>query len=448
MTATDEKRAILLSLHRGNAEVESLIASLGYGLSGVHVQRRPRPDPNTFFGKGKVEEIARSLHADEVETTRRARTGPIRRRTDDTEATVDLVVVNDELRASQVYHLEQTFRTRVLDRVGLILEIFADRARTEEARLQVELAKLSYEAPMVKEYINMTKRGEHPGFMAGGEYTVAYYYDTIRRKSAKIRRELERIRKERDVRRAHRRRAGYHLVSLAGYTNAGKSALLRRLSGAEVAVENRLFSTLQTTTRRATDDTREILVTDTVGFIEDLPPWVVDAFHSTLEEITLSDVIVLVLDVADATSEIERKLRTSLQILWSFEEMPPIVLALNKVDRATPEHVDAVVADLKRKGLLPEEWVLISALQGTGIPTLLDHVRRRLEPYSRIEAVFSASEDTEALLSRLFDETHVVDVERGGDVRVAFEVKRSFVPHFLDVIAGARDVRVIPANTV
>ena len=414
------RSAIILSLHEDNRETEELLASLGYEVAAIHVQRRGRPDAATFVGKGKLEEIRASIlgpREEKAVALRRARDVPMAGKP-------DLVVVNGDLRASQLYAMESTFATRVLDRIGLILEIFADRATTEEARLQVEYAKLTFEIPMVKEFIHMTKRGEHPGFMAGGDYSVDNYYITIQRRRTRIRKELERIRKERSLRREHRRKGGYHLVSLAGYTNAGKSALLRCLSGADVTVENRLFSTLSTTTRRADSPKRHILVTDTVGFIERLPPWLVEAFHSTLEEVSQSDVIVLVVDASDAVPEIERKLRVSLGILWDLKVASPILVAVNKIDRVTPEHLDLVLATVRAKGLVaPENWVCTSALQGTGIPALYEAIENRLPRYVTLEADLAMGPASEALLSRLYDATDVVDVTRGESIRVRFEVR-------------------------
>jgi len=271
---------------------------------------------------------------------------------------VDLVVVNGQLKPGQIFSLQRFLAApegdgderavEVYDRTRLILEIFRERARSPEARLQVELAQLHYDMPLVKEAISLAKKGERQAAMfGGGEYEVNQYHDMMKGRMARIRRDLEKMRLERGVRRKHRRRSGFHLVSLAGYTNAGKSSLLKALAREHTVVENRYFSTLATTTRRASReafrkrstpqrgvdpralDAREagpgagyaeggsvqFLLTDTVGFIEDLPPWMVEAFHSTLEEIALADCILLVVDASEPVPEIERKLRSSLRVL-------------------------------------------------------------------------------------------------------------------------------------
>lgn len=301
------RKAVLLTNRPSNAEMEELIFALGADLVATVYQRRPQPDPQLFLGSGKVEEARRT----------RAAFG------------AQLVIVNSALKPSQIFNLQQAFREgsgdeaehiEVYDRTRLILEIFRERARSPEARLQVELATLQYEMPLVKEAISQAKRGERQaGMFGGGEYEVNQYHDMMKRRMVRIRRDLEKMRRERDLRRKHRRRGGFHLVSLAGYTNAGKSSLLKALSEKHVLAENRYFSTLSTKTARAKSERREILVTDTVGFIEDLPPWMVEAFHSTLEEIALADVILLVVDATDTVEEMARRLRSSLRILWEFD---------------------------------------------------------------------------------------------------------------------------------
>ncbi len=168
--------------------------------------------------------------------------------------------------------------------------------------MQVRLAELQYEKPFVRELIHRARNGEHPGFMAGGEYQVDDYFEMIKKQMKKIRGNLEKIRDEREVRRKHRRISGFYLVSLAGYTNVGKSSLLNLLSGEKVKVEGKLFSTLSTTTRKIKNNNFPILLTDTVGFIQNLPAWIIDAFHSTLEEIEVSDIIILMVD-ADYSEE-------------------------------------------------------------------------------------------------------------------------------------------------
>ncbi len=385
--------AILLTLEDDPRETRELVHSLGYDVVEVVQQNRGRPDPQTFLGRGKVEEAA-GLVADHG---------------------ARLVVVDGDLKPGQIFHIENVLRDRleaagrleeveqranaradadhpdgpaptdhdhvrglrglhrswegagegrgdpasaegsrgaggrgdqgdggpapahqrsgeaglpplnpeegafeVADRVRVILEIFRRRAGTREARLQVELAKLRYEMPIVREAIHLSKTGERPGFLAGGQHAVERIHERMGKRMSRIRRELDRISDERELRRKHRRRGGFHLVSLAGYTNAGKSSLLTALTEDTAEVEDRVFTTLTTQTRRVESERRDILLTDTVGFIDDLPPWLVEAFHSTLEEIALADVILLVVDASDPPAEVERKLASSLKTLHGF----------------------------------------------------------------------------------------------------------------------------------
>ncbi|RLF42653.1 MAG: GTPase HflX, partial [Thermoplasmata archaeon] len=207
-----EKQAILLSLHDDTSELKELALSLGFEIVKEFVQHRNIPDSALYLGKGKMEEIKKFVEEEGIEQA----------------------FVNGELRPSQWFNIEKFLGISVYDRIHLILEIFADRARRKEARLQVKLARLRYERPFVRELIHRAKAGEHPGFMAGGEYQVADYYEMIKRQMRKIKKELEKIGEVREVRREQRKEKGFYLVSLVGYTNAGKSSLLKFLTGENV----------------------------------------------------------------------------------------------------------------------------------------------------------------------------------------------------------------------
>ena len=337
-----QRKAILLTNRDDNSEMEELIFALGANLVGVVLQRRLHPDPQLFLGSGKTEEARELLRA----------------------SGADLVVIGGNLKPIQIFNHQRFFdegriqrgkdaapQVEVYDRTRLILEIFRERARSPEARLQVELATLQYEMPLVKEAIHAQRRGERQAAQfGGGEYEVNQYHDMMKKRMSRIRRDLEKMSHERGVRRKHRRRGGFHLVSLAGYTNAGKSSLLRAMSQQDALVENRYFSTLATKTARVHSDRREILVTDTVGFIEDLPPWMVDAFHSTLEEIALADVILLVLDASDSAEEMSRRLRSSLRILWQFDGRHASATGANADVRGGPSAPPMAYAASRRRG--------------------------------------------------------------------------------------------------
>ena len=454
------KRALLLTTGRDTAEMEELVFALGAELFGVVQQRRPEPDPQLFLGRGKMEEVRDAVRA----------------------AGVEVVVVNGALKPGQVFGIQKWLSSEgrsveVYDRTRLILEIFKERARSPEARLQVELAQLHYDMPLVKEAIHLAKRGERQAAMfGGGEYGAYQLQDMMKKRMARIRRDLDRMRAERGVRRKHRRRGGFHLVSLAGYTNAGKSSLLKAMSERHTLVENRYFSTLSTKTARATSDRREILVTDTVGFIEDLPPWMVEAFHSTLEEIALADVILLVLDASDPVDEMARRLRSSLRILHEFDangardadparpgapaagegrgpgrvpwqaSMAPLLVALNKVDRVEPREVLEKAAKLEADGLLaPDQWVALSARTGEGLGRLYARLYGLIPDYDEYEVALPPSPEAEALVAWLHDATDVLDLTRGNETHLHFEAKRSLRTELLSRLArvGATPLREV-----
>ena len=284
---------LLVSLVPEVAEIRALVESAGHRVADLIVQRRAAPHPQTFVGRGKLEEVRARVDRGDVQA----------------------VVLNGDLRPSMHYALEQALGVECYDRLRVLLELFAQRAATREAQLQVELALLRYEVPLLREWIHEADVGERPGFMAGGEQRVDAYYETVKRRIKKIRDDLATIRRERDLRRSLRKDRGFHLVSLAGYANAGKSSLLNALTGERVLVEGRMFSTLSTTTRALPDARRRILLTDTVGFVDGVPFWMAEAFQATLEEIFEAELILLLIEASDPEAEILRKVRLAARTL-------------------------------------------------------------------------------------------------------------------------------------
>ncbi|UCG68575.1 MAG: GTPase HflX [Thermoplasmata archaeon] len=307
----DTSKCILISLDDEVSELKNLALSLGFIVDKIFIQKREKPSSKYYIGKGKIEEVKDYTNQNRV----------------------DIAIFNSLLKPSQQFNLENYLEISVYDRIRLILEIFKTRAYSEEARLQVELAKLQYEIPLLRDWIHKARYGEKPGFMAGGEYEVAQYYEISRKRIKKIKQKLKKIEKERDIRRKQRRDLGYYLVSIVGYTNAGKSTLFNLISGESINVENRLFTTLSTTTRKIPKLKKPILITDTVGLIDDLPHWIIDAFHSTLEEIYLSDLILLIVDINETVEEVNRKLKTSFDVLLPDINPSDIILILNKIDK-------------------------------------------------------------------------------------------------------------------
>jgi len=400
---TSQKQAIIVSLSENTTELAELADTLDYHIQKTFVQPRSTPEANSFVGSGKVKEIHDYIT--------------------DADPKIDLVIVNGELKPSQWFTLEKEFEIEVYDRIRLILAIFAEHADHQEAKLQVRLAQLQYERPHVRELIHRARSGEHPGLMAGGEYQVDDYYEMIKRQVKKIGEELDRIRDTRELQRKTRHQSGFYAVSLAGYTNAGKSSLMNALSGGSVKVEERLFSTLSTTTRNITDKTEgrslPILLTDTVGFIENLPSWIVDAFHSTLEEIELADVVVVVVDGSEDVSVVAKKLQVSLSELREIGVEAPLIIAINKIDLLSAEELERLMQYLARHEVCADHVCLpISAKQRLHIDTLLETITSLLPHQVELLMKLPASKAANAFLSELYRKTKVMAVSYDDGILV------------------------------
>ena len=390
----EQKNAIVISLNNSTSEIVQLADTLGYNVVKKFIQQRNIPDVNFYVGSGKVDEIKEYI--------------------DNSKETIDLVIVDGELKPSQWFALEKRLNIEVYDRIRLILAIFEKRAERKEARLQVKLAQLQYERPYVRELIHRARAGEHPGLMAGGEYQVDDYYEMIKKQMKKIRRDLKKIRDDRELRRQTRYKSGFYLVSLAGYTNAGKSSLLNVLSDEKVKVEGRLFSTLSTTTRRIKTKDRKIpiLLTDTVGFIENLPSWVIDAFHSTLEEIEVADVVVLVVDGSEKKEIIEKKLQVSLKELNELGVTSPIIVVLNKIDILKQNDIKDVIHHLDKKGLLNNRYCIpISAKEKKNIDMLLEAIYNSLPHVVKMKLQLPLNKESQTFISKLYQNAYIINIK-------------------------------------
>ena len=326
-------------------ELSSLARTLDHEVIATLEQVR-EPDPAYQIGGGKAAELAglvKETHAERV-------------------------IFGNPLTPSQAYKLSQLTGVEVVDRFQLILEIFAKRAGSPEAKLQVDYARLSYELPRVREQVRTLLSVEQPGLRGRGEYEVNVYFDTIRRRMVALKRKLKSLGRTREQRRKLRRRRGFKLVALAGYTNAGKSTLLNALTMANVEVDDKLFTTLTARTR-AIKGSEKVLLTDPVGFIDGLPAWLVEAFKATLEEIYFADLILLVVDGADPINEMMRKLRVSREVLGGRDVKTIIVL--NKMDLIPSEEFKRRVEVLGNFS----QVVPISAKCGTNLERLLETIR-------------------------------------------------------------------------
>jgi GTPase len=318
--------------------------------------------PATLFGEGQVERIGVACNQSDAE----------------------LVIVDGSLSAIQQRNLEEKLKRKVIDRTGLILEIFGERAATAEGRLQVELAHLDYQAGrLVRSWTHLERQRGGFGFLGGpGETQIEADRRQIRGRMARLRKELEQVRRTRGLHRERRQRAPWPVIALVGYTNAGKSTLFNRLTGADVMAEDLLFATLDPTMRAIRlPGVEKAILSDTVGFISELPTQLVAAFRATLEEVTAADVIVHVRDVsnpatADQKAEVEQIL-ADLDVIGEGGSKIPIVEAWNKWDLLTAEE-QAMRRDLIAARIAESPVVPISAWTGAGVDALLEQLGQML----------------------------------------------------------------------
>jgi GTP-binding protein HflX len=410
------------------SEITELARAAGYEVVATLAQSRTE-DAAYHFGEGKVEALAGLV----------AETGAA------------AVVVDNRLGPYQTYNIGGTLPTgvEVIDRFTLILEIFGQRANTRKAQLQVELAELRYELPRAEAKASLAKRDERPGFMGLGEYDESRERD-IKAQISRIQQELDDIADKEETRRERRRESGFDLVALAGYTNAGKSTLMRRLADdldvgeneglhpdldPTAESEDRLFTTLGTTTRRADTGTRDVLMTDTVGFVSDLPHWLVESFESTLDSVYRADLVLLVVDASEPVEEMRNKLVTCHDTLYERNEAP-IVTVLNKVDR-----VDDAELERKRAALdaLAPTPVAVSGLTGENVGGLTDRIESELPAWREERLLLPLVDGAMSLVSWLHDNGNVEREEyTGEEVLVEFAARPAIVER---ARAKAADVR-------
>ena len=395
---TKKERAVLAGLAAASMDVHerssdvtmdelaALVETAGGEVTATMIQARPTPDPRTFLGDGKVQELKQLIEANEC----------------------DLAVFDNELSPSQMRVLSEELGVKVLDRSGLILDIFAQRARTREGQLQVELAQYKYLLPrltgMWTHLVRQTASGGSSpiGTRGPGETQLETDRRHIRRKIQKLEEELSEVRKVRGTQRRRREKNSMPVVALVGYTNAGKSTLLNCLTGSDIPANDRLFDTLDTTTRRLkVDETQEILLSDTVGFIRKLPTHLIEAFKATLEELQYADVLLHVIDIANPEWMEQARVVDEL-IRQLGAESTPCIRVFNKCDAYF--------------GILPhgEDVVCISAKSGEGAAELMQLLSARLDRGKRhvtIKLPYSAA----ALLDSLNRDAAVIKSEYTED---------------------------------
>ena len=372
-------------------ELSALVETAGGETVGIVLQNRPTPDPRTFIGEGKVAEV--QLYCENVEAT--------------------MVIFDNDLSPSQQRVLTDLLGVQVLDRCGLILDIFAQRAQTKEGRLQVELAQYRYLLPrLIGMWTHLERQagtsGKGPiGSKGPGETQLETDRRHIRRKIDKLRDDLEDVRRVRGTQRQQRRKNEVPVVAIVGYTNAGKSTLLNRLTGAGIPANNRLFDTLDTTSRLlAVNDTLDVVLSDTVGFIRKLPHQLVEAFKATLEELEYADLLLHVIDVSNPEWQLQAQVVESLIAELGAGELPRIDV-FNKYDKLP-------VGEIMPHG---EDICAISAKTGEGIDKLLELIGRKLDRGVR-RVVLRIPYDQGGLVDTLYREAKVEGVEYGEAIQV------------------------------
>ncbi len=372
-------------------ELSALVETAGGETVGMVLQNRPSPDPRTFIGEGKVAEV--QLYCENTGAT--------------------MVIFDNDLSPSQMRVLTELLGVQVLDRCGLILDIFAQRAKTKEGRLQVELAQYQYLLPRLTGMWTHLERqagtsGKGPiGSKGPGETQLETDRRHIRRKIDKLRDDLEEVRRVRATQRQRRQKNEIPVVAIVGYTNAGKSTLLNHLTGAGIPANNRLFDTLDTTSRLLTvSDTLDVVISDTVGFIRKLPHQLVEAFKATLEELEYADLLLHVIDVSNPEWQQQAAVVENLIRELGAGELPRIDV-FNKSDR------------LPAGEIMPhgEDICSISARTGEGVDKLLEMIASRLDSGSR-RVELRIPYDKGGLLDQLYREAKVESVEYGETIAV------------------------------
>ena len=356
------RKAILITypVEQARNEAISLAETAGYSIIRIVTQKQITKS-RFGIGRGKAEEVKELVQ----------------------ELKPDVIIFDEVLKPSQMYNLASVCKIEIIDRERLLLEIFEQRASTAESRIQIRLAQLRYELTRARDKVRLARAGEQPGFFGLGKYEADVYFLDIRRHISILKKKLEKEGTRRQLHRNQRAKAGLPTVSLAGYTSAGKTTLFNRLTGETKTTGQGLFTTLSTFTRAIDLQGDKVLLNDTVGFVSKLPAYMIEAFKSTLDELTYASLVLLVLDISEPVDEIARKYASSLDVIREFQvPATKIIYVLNKVDMISIEDAFDKAGQL---GILDSKRVLpVSAKTGYNVDQLKGLMRSMLFETERV----------------------------------------------------------------